>query len=211
MNSQASSFSRRRNKAFTLLELLIVMAIIAVLAGLTLMVSRNAMIASKKRKSQAVLMGIETGLDKYFTEYGEYPVPVSPAPGIDKDSSSSAWNSAKTLYQALSGDGSDKINGVTPSTASNGTVESDEKFIMELQKDWYDWRGANYGLKDGFGNPWQYRRYDTAEEREANQMNVSTYDLWSYGETKGDEGGGALDEPKNATAEGMAKWITNWR
>ncbi len=64
-----------RRSAFTLIELLIVIGIIALLAGLAIPASGVAMRMVKKVKTQAALKDITLGIKQYQVEYSRYPVP----------------------------------------------------------------------------------------------------------------------------------------
>jgi prepilin-type N-terminal cleavage/methylation domain-containing protein len=60
-------------RAFTLIELLAVISIIGVLAGLTLVVLKPVKRLQYIKTAQAELNRIETGLDNYKARYGVYP------------------------------------------------------------------------------------------------------------------------------------------
>ena len=66
--------------AFTLIELLIVIAIIAILAALVFPITGAVKRAQIKSLAQAELSQIETGIESYKTKYGVYP-PDCIAPG----------------------------------------------------------------------------------------------------------------------------------
>lgn len=83
-----------RKNRFTIIELLIVIAVIAILAGM-LFAAMGAITERKdKAATQALLLTIDQGLSKYFDDKGEYP-----------EASGSAYDS-KTLYKALVEDNS---------------------------------------------------------------------------------------------------------
>jgi len=61
-------------QGFSLAELMIVVVIIAVLAGIAVPIYRNN-VEKAKRSEVAVTMGyVKSQLDIYFAEYGEYPI-----------------------------------------------------------------------------------------------------------------------------------------
>ena len=73
---------RRHPKAkslnsFTLVELLTVIAIIAILASVLLAVGRTALLAAKRAKAYNTATGIQTAVTSYYTEYSIYPLPVN--------------------------------------------------------------------------------------------------------------------------------------
>lgn len=65
-----------RREGFTLLEILVVISIIAVLAGLLLPGIQGAMINVRKTKALAAIRDIATGLKQYQVDYGRFPVPA---------------------------------------------------------------------------------------------------------------------------------------
>lgn len=65
----------RKNKGFTIIELLVVVAVIAVLSGIILGILNSTGIQAKGRDSQrkADLGKIQTALEIYFADHREYP------------------------------------------------------------------------------------------------------------------------------------------
>ena len=64
-----------RLSSFTLLELLVVMGIIAVLAGVLLSTINGAIRAAQRAKAANMAANIQTAAMGYYTEYSVYPVP----------------------------------------------------------------------------------------------------------------------------------------
>ncbi|MDE1170587.1 MAG: type II secretion system protein [Verrucomicrobium sp.] len=65
--------SFRRSRAFTLIELLIVITIIAILAGLAFPAMETAMTGAKKTQAGAMIANLKTALTAFYTEYGYWP------------------------------------------------------------------------------------------------------------------------------------------
>jgi prepilin-type N-terminal cleavage/methylation domain-containing protein len=65
--------TRRNRAAFTLIELLTVIAIIAVLAGLLFPAISAAMKKAKIARAKSDISSIEGALKSYYTEYGKWP------------------------------------------------------------------------------------------------------------------------------------------
>jgi prepilin-type N-terminal cleavage/methylation domain-containing protein len=70
----SSSVSRSSSRsAFTLLELLIVITIIAILSGLILMMVGKVQVAAKQAKAKSEVKQLEKAFVAYHDEYGEWP------------------------------------------------------------------------------------------------------------------------------------------
>jgi prepilin-type N-terminal cleavage/methylation domain-containing protein len=65
--------NRRRN-AFTLIELLTVIAIIAVLIGLLFPAIKSALLKAEVTKSRVQISNLESAFKSYYAEYGHWPV-----------------------------------------------------------------------------------------------------------------------------------------
>lgn len=178
----------RLQKGFSLLELLIVIALIAGLLALSLtsvsVFTRKAHI----QKAEAQIQVLQTGLEVYKREVGVLP----------QNSLSQSENGAAILYQALSGNGDDKIGGDRASLANPTRKDLVGKMILpellpgnDEQQSWVsNSSSTEIIVVDPWGAPWHYVSGSPSEQ------NNTEYDLWS----KGHEGGN--DE---------SKWITNWR
>jgi prepilin-type N-terminal cleavage/methylation domain-containing protein len=73
--------SLTKNRAFTLIELLTVIAIIGVLVALLFPAIKSSMITAEKTKAATAISGLQTAFKAYYTEYGKWPV-GDPAPNI---------------------------------------------------------------------------------------------------------------------------------
>jgi len=60
--------------AFTLVELLVVILVIAILASITIPLSRYAMFRAKEARKEVMLAKMRSALDDYRATYGEYPI-----------------------------------------------------------------------------------------------------------------------------------------
>lgn len=197
--------SHRRQGAFTLMELLVVMSIIALLAAMTMGAFSYAQKAAMRNRTTAMHRAIISGLENYNSEWGEFPSPASD--GETDTFSGKTYNTsgASMLYQALSGDGTDKIKiGSGSGSSSDGKWTDGEKMLLtEMPKEFYYKNGSNsYMLLDAFIHPFQYTKGGTTEAVNPN------FDLWSYGEDE--EHVEAVDKQSKQDATVSAKWIKNF-
>src|SRR6266567_5247094 len=64
-------------RAFTLIELFTVMAVIAILVGLLFPAFTSVMERARKTQAKNDLTQIVTAVNAYYTEYGKYPLAVA--------------------------------------------------------------------------------------------------------------------------------------
>jgi len=74
-----SARSPRRVRAFTLIEILTVIAIVAVLTGIVLGVGRRAAESARIARAKGELAALSAALEGYKRQYGEYPRTASAA------------------------------------------------------------------------------------------------------------------------------------
>ena len=74
---------KRHNNGFTLIELLVVMAIIATLAAVGFSAGMKAINNAHKVEAQNTCTTIESGINRFYDEYGALPYVGSSAPTVD--------------------------------------------------------------------------------------------------------------------------------
>ena len=193
-----------QSRGFTLIELLVVIAIIALLAAMTFGAFSYAQNAAMRDRTTAVHRAIVSGLERYNSEFGEYPEPSSAATTRSFNGRSYTTGGALMLYQALSGDGSNAIQIAAGGTPSDGRWDTGEKMLMnEMPREIYMYQGSNiYMLLDGFSHPFQYTKGGTPDA-----INP-TFDLWSYGEDEANTT--AVSRTQKQDPRTSAKWIKNF-
>ena len=186
-------------RAFSLIELLIVIALIAMLAGMVLAAAGGIQNNMVKKRTIALLAEIEGGLDDYKIDHGTYPINEA------DNRNAAAKKGANVLYKHLSGDYDldgqfdvadddaktyvDSLDFTSSAKANKGTVGLAAN--------------GDYVATDSFGNLIRYLcdppNRIVSGKREIRTLNP-TYDMWSLG--------GA--PPNSNKPESRAKWITNW-
>ena len=137
--------SMRNRKAFTLVELLTVMAVIAILAAITFGISAGVYERQARTKAQAELSSLASALEAYRSEHGAYPE----APGTD-------WNAnAVILFDALTGQIEPDGDAITPRGRAFVDIS---KYDLETEGSDGDIPDESRFL-DPWGNPYAYQ-YD---------------------------------------------------
>ncbi|HJY54199.1 MAG TPA: prepilin-type N-terminal cleavage/methylation domain-containing protein [Candidatus Udaeobacter sp.] len=156
-NCAGACRGQRRYNAFTLIELVLVVGIITVLAGLVLSTVGYARKKGALARAETEIAAMSAALENYKADNAVYPA-YSGATG------------AHALYQGLSGDGNDAIGGTT---ASTGTPASSGKSYMTLKPNMLTPNppDATTRVIDPFSNDYNYRAPGT--------NNIATFDLWT--------------------------------
>lgn len=205
---------KRSLAAFTLIELLIVITIIALLFALTIGGFSYAQRFAARSKTSATIKAVQSGLERYNAEFGEYPEPSNPGDTISIQDRTYTVAGAAMLYQAMSGDGYDAIK-IQSAPANSGAPQSDGEIepnesknvmLTDMPKEIWRQLDGRYFMIDGFSNPLQYRLRTSST-----QTINSNYDIWSYGE---DEENTMVQSIETMTGgpvkEASEKWIRNW-
>lgn len=210
---------------FTLIELLIVVTIIALLFALTVGGFTYAQRSAARSKTAATLKAVQSALERYNTEFGEYPEPANPGDTISIRDKTYTVAGATMLYQAMSGDGYDAIKiAVPPANAgapqSDGNIDENESkniMLTDMPKEVWKMQDGRYFMIDGFGNPIQYIRGVAQNLTGAGGGSSSPttinnhYDLWSYGEDEENTMATSLETNTGGTLKlASEKWIKNW-
>jgi general secretion pathway protein G len=152
--------TRRGHPAFTLIELMAVVLIMILLAGLVIAGLQfvNERQSRDRAKVQLALLG--TALQEYYADYREYP---------DSGESATGLNTSHEIYQALYYDGSQDTTGNT------------RIYLPELAPDnKHGWTSGDPSTTTKITDPWgnEYRYRSAAPNRTTQNPD---YDLWSAG------------------------------
>lgn len=174
-----------KRDAFTMIELLVVVAVIGILVGIVLPSLSTAKIKARKMKTHADTKSIEMAIKNYLNEYGRYP--------LQDDGEESSGD-----ITSPSGSINDKykeLMGVLLNTEDIGNVDLDEenprrRLFLELNEQSVNEDGV---LLDPWENPYQViMDYDFNDKIEiaalATNLNRGVA-VWSLGPDRVDDKG----------------------
>jgi prepilin-type N-terminal cleavage/methylation domain-containing protein len=204
----ALSMVPRKNRvaSFTLIELLAVMAIIAILAGLTLAAANGVWTKAARSRAASEIQAMSAALESYKIDNGIYPYTnaatssgmsttlltnsvATPYLSTTLDGTGTEYQkNSQVLYQALSGQ-----------TNFNDTPAAGAKVYMAFKRNQVgDAAGGSY-VKDPWGYSYGYSIGSIVGATTNAPYNGSGFfDLWSTG--------GLLTAKANTNA-----WISNWQ
>jgi type II secretory pathway pseudopilin PulG len=179
-------------RAFTIIELLVVMAIIIILGGLILATAGYVQKKGKRSRAEAEIAAISAALENYKADNGVYP---SATPTNDLkantmgDPQDQKYKDASlALYKLISGDADND---------PNRTAESKSYFPFKPnQLDPTTTTQAVAFIRDPFGLSYGYSTVKSSAPGVTDGYNP-TFDLWSTG---GD----------TSTSPAQSAWIKNW-
>jgi len=174
--------------AFTLVELLVVMTIVAILAGLVLSTAGYVQKKAARSRAEAEIKAMEAAMESYKADNGIYPTATATESLKATVPTPATYVSAsKELYKALSGD----LDGNGQKSSAN--TEKDVKQYMEFRKEMLSGSAGvanSYYVLDPFGYSYGFSSGTGAV------YNTATFDLWSTG--------------GSTVASGTVGWIKNW-
>jgi prepilin-type N-terminal cleavage/methylation domain-containing protein len=185
--------------AFTIVELLIVIAIILVLAGLILATSGYVQTKAKRSRAEAEIAAISVALENYKADHGIYPIDSADGTTNTLDARTMSNPTAVQyaaasvfLYRQLSGD---PIGNRIPTGKSYFSFKPN----MLLPRNQAQ---AVSAIADPFGYSYGY---STAYQASPSKGYNPTFDLWSTGGT----GTGLIPTPSPGPTP-QDRWIKNW-
>jgi prepilin-type N-terminal cleavage/methylation domain-containing protein len=215
-----SSFAVRQ--AFTLLELLVVITIIVILAGLILATTGYVQKKGARSRAESEIAGISAAMESYKADNGIYPRDPTANTATDKlnaktDGNSTSGNpsgatypsASLVLYRALSGDRNldRSVSAADESFNIDGSALSPP--LTQLPNTYFAFKpnmllprggtGTVTAISDPFGNSYGY---STANQYNSSTGYNPTYDLWSTS--------GLSTNPSGSPDTITPQWVKNW-
>jgi type II secretory pathway pseudopilin PulG len=224
-NRFAHEETRPYTSAFTLIELMVVIAIIIVLAGLILSTMGYVQKKGARARAETEIAAMSAACESYKADNGIYPRDPTPNTATDKlnaktdgDPTLTATNpsggtyttASLVLYRALSGDTNlDRaVNATDQLFKIDGTTLSPP--LTQLPRVYFTFKpnmlipadqtqNVQY-IRDPFGNSYGY---STAYQYDPNTGYNPTFDLWSTSGETGPQAGETFQQYQ-------LRWIKNW-
>lgn len=181
-------------KGFTLVELLTVIAIVVILAGLSVTAMGWAQSKATKEKAVTQLRLLENGVQQYFADVGEYP--KAGGRGDDNKGGDDSLYIYAMCFGDVGDDGKVKTAGRSGVSVEFKSNPNATIYLSELDPNiegnpWFDKTSPQPGgLVDPYGRYWYYRSGNSSN------MNPD-FDIWS---------GGAKVSGSNHEADDITNW-----
>jgi general secretion pathway protein G len=175
----------RWTRSFTLVELMVVVAVIAILAGLVLGGAGAVRQRAARGQAKAEIAAIEAGLSRYQMDFGGYPV----AAGIS--TSGNVYGASPTANAYVGSGQAGQILFTNLWGAATYATPSGGKQYLSVKPSMVNTSGVNY-----FIDPWGYA-YGYYWSGSSSLYGGAVPDVWSTGGQSG-------------TQTNRAKWITSW-
>ena len=185
--------------AFTILELLVVITIIIVLAGLILATVGYVQKKGARSRAEAEIAAMSAALESYKADNGIYPTDSNTTEKLKaKDGNPADYQTASTyLYEQLSGD-----DDGDPTTPPSATAKNYFGSALKPQMLSPNPPGPKTFIRDPFGNSYGYSTLKAVTPTSTDGYNP-TFDLWSTA-------GLTTDPPTSGTDTITPQWIKNW-
>ena len=212
-----------RRAAFTLIEMLVVMVVIAILASIVLSVAGLVQNKAARARAEAEIKALSGGCDAYKADHGSFPQDTT-TDALDPRTTgtpTSYEEASLFLYKQLSGDlDANGRNDTAASTPEPKSYISDffKPTILSVKSSsGVGTAGYVRFLKDPWGNTYGYSTKGAAAEqkfraavlanpaatREKDQGYNPTFDVWSTG-------GKSTPPSPGVAGDVTSVWLKNW-
>jgi len=198
LTTQIGAWHKRSHTAFTLIELIVVVSIIAILVGLLLSTAGYARNKAARARAETEIAALSAACESYKTDNSVYPA----------NSDTNALNAQTSLdpsgYQAAS---LQLYNALFGATAGSRTPNSGARSYFVFKPNMLfpaDQTQPVQYIRDPFGNSYGYSTIDNPVANPTPTPGYnSTFDLWSTA-------GVASSPTPSPPATQQNLWIKNW-
>jgi general secretion pathway protein G len=183
--------ARRYNVAFTLIELIVVVAIIVILAGLVLSTVGYVQKKAARSRAETEIAAMSAALESYKTDNGVYPRDNTTNQYTDTLNAQQNFDATQPVYQHASFYLYTQLSG-----DSSGNRSPTGKSYMQFKPNMLlpsGGSGTVIAISDSFGNSYGY---STANQADPTKGYNPTFDLWSTA--------------AGTTSSNVQQWIKNW-
>jgi type II secretory pathway pseudopilin PulG len=183
---------RRDNAAFTLIELIVVTAVIIILTGLVLSTVGYVQKKGARARAETEIAAISAACESYKADNGVYPRSV-PTDGLDPTTANLAdyKTPSRDMYGLISGDAN--FDGTPDAGARSYMTFKPNSLLRDNMSNPPSLSNPVTAIRDPFGNSYGYSTMKASGG--ANGYNP-TFDLWTVA-----DGTAGTDQ---------TKWIKNW-
>ena len=197
-------------RAFTLIEILVVMTLIAILMGIGYPAFTSVMESARKTQAKNEEQQIVAAVNAYYTDYGKYPLPAGAAADTTYGSGGTSNGELFFTLRAVAGGTMNALDAANPRKIVfiQPPVSKDQTNpragIQTLTSIWYDPWGSPYNVRiDGdYNNQITTNPYTDAPGGQAGQPLNNAVIAWSFGKNGRNGGGPAAVGPAGFTSEG---------
>jgi|HubBroStandDraft_1064217.scaffolds.fasta_scaffold132170_2 prepilin-type N-terminal cleavage/methylation domain-containing protein len=196
---------RLKPSSFTLVEVLTVMVIIALLAGIVLVAGEAVMTAASRQRAIGEIKGMSASLESYKNDNGTYPTndsligpPNNTYPTDPSVGGGSYQLASQALYQGLSG----KTNFTDEPVAGRVSYFVFKGNMIGNPTGSSGGSTSTY-VQDPFSFAYGYSTGDGTATGNVPYSGFGQFDLWSTGGTTGNSSYGGTKNTTNS-------WLANW-
>ncbi len=198
MNTCTTPTFSSAKRAFTLVELLVAMGVIAILVGITFGAVSGAWRSSNTAAASSQIQALATAVESYKVENGIYPQALDLSDTEEPSGNPTDYvTSGRLLFRA--------VTGIDPDggTANWGDRPNKPSYFPNLKKNLIQQDSGGDYFVDPWGFAFGYRSLDYGETTDSSGnptglqgYNVGFFDLWSTG---------------GSTEDDSPTWIVNWQ
>jgi len=176
-------------RAFTLIELLIVISIIIILAGLILSTVGYVQKKGARSRAEAEIAAMSAALESYKADNGIYPRDTIKTDQVDPAISPIPTTATQFLYEQLSGNSATNLQ---PISGAKSYFAFKPQMLFGTKDSNGNLTSVSY-IRDPFGNSYGY---STLKASGGTGGYNPTFDLWSIAD--------------DSSGTNQTKWIKNW-